>query len=422
MTCPRRLLLGLFGTVVLALPAPALAGEQTLTFRTAAISVEGYGVTQATQLIESPRVDGYVVDFSAVVVDEQGNVQTDRDIMLHHVVVAKLGKADYTCPGLQAERFYAQGEETTKLALPPGFGYPNRAGERWAMLYMLMNHHAKPLKGYVRYTVRYVTGEDLTPVKPVWLDIRNCRTSEFDVPGTGAKGSSFTQSAEFTMPEAGTFVAGGGHLHGGGIRLELRNATCGATPFASLPTWGKPIPKPILHEPGPARMSSFSSPLGIPVAAGERLQLAAVYDNDKPHTRVMGIMLLYLAPGQGESCRPIPQLAIELGRPGAPPPFSMPLPRKPTGKLQRDLKSTWVGDFRFGAERVSLKRGATFTWRFIGRVPHDVTLISGPIGFSSPPSQREGTYTQTFTRTGEYRLFCSLHPTRMVQQISVRKR
>lgn len=46
--------------------------------------------------------------------------------MLHHIAVAKIGAPELICGGL-AERFYAEGEERQQLALPPGYGYPNRA-------------------------------------------------------------------------------------------------------------------------------------------------------------------------------------------------------------------------------------------------------------------------------------------------------
>jgi plastocyanin len=48
-----------------------------------------------------------------------------------------------------------------------------------------------------------------------------------------------------------------------------------------------------------------------------------------------------------------------------------------------------------------------------------VTLASGPVGFASPSIQR-GTYRYRFTRPGVYKLFCSLHPTRMTQVVTVR--
>jgi hypothetical protein len=166
-------------------------------------------------------------------------------------------------------------------------------------------------------------------------------------------------------------------------------------------------------------MSQFTSAEGIPVAQGDRLRLAAVYENSRLHTRAMGIMLLYLAPGAVGACGPTPQLDVDLGAPTAPPVFTMPLPRVPTGRVERRARSTWVGDFRYGVERLELRRGATFTWRFLGAFQHDVTVISGPEGFSAPWTLA-GSFSHRFTRAGTYRLFCSLHPARMVQQITVR--
>ena len=66
-----------------------------------------------------------------------------------------------------------------------------------------------------------------------------------------------------------------------------------------------------------------------------------------------------------------------------------------------------------------LERGTTFTWRFMGSFQHDVTVVGGPVGFSAPWTQ-SGVFTHRFTKAGTYRLFCSLHPSKMVQQITVR--
>ena len=403
----------------LGLPGLARAEERTLVFTTGAIQVEGYGVATRAILADSPDVDGHVVGLVAEVVDALGNVQGRDAVMLHHIVFAKVGTPDATCGGF-AERFYAEGTERTRLALPPGYGYPNRSGDQWGLLYMLMNHRPQPLTGFIRYTVRYVTDEALTPVKPVWLDVRNCTGPDpvFDVPGGGGRGSTYTRTADFRLPQSGRIVAGGSHLHGGGVRLELRNASCGTTPFTSEPTWGGPLPKPILHEPGPTRMSQFITGEGIPVAAGQTLRLAAVYDNERPHTRAMGIMLLFVAPGEVSGCGPTPPLDVDLGTPGAPPPFVMRLPRSPRGPLAR-VRRTSVRDFRFANERVAVPLGATFTWRFVGSVQHDVTVIGGPRGFSSPWTQA-GQFRQRFTRRGTYELLCSLHPTRMVQTVTVK--
>jgi hypothetical protein len=414
------------GLAALFLPGQASASVQTLVFDSAPINVTAYEVARGVQLAPSPRVDGYVVGMSAEVVDERGDPVRIQDVMLHHVVFAKLGVPDYTCSGIedysgmpapfQAERFYAEGEERFSLALPEGYGYPNRGQDAWGLLYMLMNHHPHSMVVRIRYTVRYVTGEPLTAVKPVWLDVKNCRADPvFNVPGTGGRGSAVARTADFRMPESGRFVAAGGHLHGGGISLDVTNRSCGSI-FTSYPTWGLVFPRPILHEPGPMQMTGFAEPAGRAVRAGDTVRLTARYDNSRPHVRVMGIMILYFVPEATSRCDsylsavPLPTQADRV---------TIELLKRPAGPLRRDLRGTWVGDYAFGAQRVSLRPGARFTWRFLGGVEHDVTLASGPVGFSSP-SMRRGSYTFRFTRRGTYHLFCSLHPARMTQTVNVR--
>jgi hypothetical protein len=424
---------GLAALAVLAAvfhPAGARAAEQTLVFRTAPITIPGYGVAQSYQLVPSPVFDGYVTSMNADVVDTSGASVPITNVMLHHVVFGKIGAPDATCSRfrdydgrvvpLPVERFYGAGEERATLDLPAGYGYPNRGSDRWALVYMLMNHRPVTRTVYVEYTVRYAAGETLTPVRPYWLDIRNCRADPiFDVPGTGRMFSTVSRSATFTMPESGRIVAAGGHLHGGGLLLDLTDDSCGTRLFRSEPTWGLPLVKPVVHEPGPKHMTEVATANGIPVSAGDHLRLTAVYDNSRPHTRVMGIMLVFLAPGPVSRCAPVPALPADpLSHPSAPPRVTIPLFKQPVGPWQRVL-SSWVGDFAYSEQRVVLHRGTTFRWRFAGPSRHDVTLANGPIGFSSP-SVSTGSFTYRFTKPGVYRLFCSLHPTTMTQVVTVR--
>ena len=52
--------------------------------------------------------------------------------------------------------------------------------------------------------------------------------------------------------------------------------------------------------------------------AGDRLELTAAYDNGLPHTRVMSIMMAYLAPGETEPCAETPDdVRTQVGKPGS---------------------------------------------------------------------------------------------------------
>ena len=84
----------------------------------------------------------------------------------------------------------------------------------------------------------------------------------------------------------------------------LPRSPTAATPLmVSRPLYGLPGHPyyrvlPVLHEPGPFATSWVTSATGIPVEQGERLRVTSLYDGERPHTRVMGIWHLYLAPGR----------------------------------------------------------------------------------------------------------------------------
>ena len=404
----------------LAVPALAHAEERTLTFTTPAISVEGYGVAQQPMPAESPRINGYVVGMKAEVVDAQGRVQGRDKVMLHHIVFAKIGVPDYTCGGA-AERFFAEGEERLELSLPDGYGYANKATDRWGLLYMLMNHKPQRLNGFIRYTVRYVTGERLTPVKPVWLDIRNCTGPDpvFDVPGGGRTLLDLHED---------------GRLHDAGERPDR----LGRRPPPRRRDPARAAQRDMRHEavrvaPDLGRPQAEAAPararpdedVVVPLRDGDPgregrpppdqrglRQLGAAHPGDGDHAslpRAGSGQRLRRDTGARRRTRPSVRSArlLDAAAAGA----------AGQGLDARRPRSSATSSY--GAERVVLERGTTFTWRFMGSVQHDVTVVGGPVGFSAPWTQ-SGVFTHRFTKAGTYRLFCSLHPSKMVQQITIR--
>jgi plastocyanin len=204
--------------------------------------------------------------------------------------------------------------------------------------------------------------------------------------------------------------------------------------FASRPTYGLPSHpfynvNPALHEPGPINMSGFTAPQGIPVTRGQRLTITANYDNSNVHTRVMGIMGVYFSPNVGvtDGCAPLPDLethaTTEPGR-SEPPRFTVPLARRPAGRLQklRRHSTIRVADFFYSNEKVTIARDATLRWRFAGSTLHDVTVANGPRGFSSPYLNGGRGYRVKLSTPGTYRVYCTLHPTEMTQEIKVGRR
>jgi plastocyanin len=455
----------------LALPASAAAAPQQVTLRYGPIDLSPYELKRGdiSYGIPTPQRDGFITAMEADVVDGAGRPVPIRRVMLHHVVFLNAGerlgeRRDGTCdrftlfdsesqlPTL-GERFFGVGEEREKLIFPPGYGYPVKAADQWVMTWMLMSHRNRRDRVYIRYKVTLDDSPDLTPVRPYWLDVRNCKADPvFDVPGGGRAGSTYSQSTTWTAPQTGRLVAGVGHLHGGGKRVVLTQPRCGNRPlFDSRPLWGgSDHPyyrvRPLLHEPGPIGMTQFTSGQGIPVQAGERLRLTATYDNRLPHTRVMGIMVLGFVPDAEADTRCASGPPADLrrfwlrrrGRTRAPqvrvPINGLPAPygpgvrataiRRPAGRTValRGGSMIEVGDLYFGPTNVAIRRGGLLRWRFLGDTLHNVTLANGPRGFSSPNLSRDREFKYRFRKPGTYRLYCGLHPVSMTSTVTVGRR
>jgi plastocyanin len=444
----------------LLLPSAAAAERTTHTYTVGPIDVAGYEVKQngITVGIPKPATDGSIVAMKTDLVDKQGRQMPIRRLMLHHIVFANLGsrfgdKRDATCDTFTnldsvsvlpaaAERFYGAGEERAELELPPGYGYPVAGEDVWTLTWMVMNHRRVADRAYIRYEVTVDDDPSLEPVTPAWLDVANCKADPiYDVPGGGAPGEIHERTSDWTVPFDARVVAGGGHVHGGAQDLQLTQPECDNRLLAtSRPTWGRrdhPFyrVKPVLHEPGPVHMSAFSTATGFPVRAGQRLRLNSRYDAERPHTRVMGILIAFLARDEagGEPCAELPGDVRESESPIAgrttAPKVRVPLTglnrrgravtiKRPPGKVRRTNRVR-AGDVFFAPRNLRVRPGTTVRWDFDGRQLHDVTLASGPRGFSSP-HRLKGRFEQQLDTPGTYRLFCSLHPVAMTQRIVVR--
>jgi plastocyanin len=439
-----------------ALPLPAAAATETHLVRTGPIEVAGYEVKQGVMEAPHPKLDGHVTKMEVDLVDGDGKAVPIQRLMLHHIVFVNLSRRDATCSqflgfdgqpgylGLAPERFYAAGEERAKLLLPNGYGYRSRPNDPWFLTYMVMNHRQAPDQAYVEYKITTDDDPQMKSVDPYWLDVENCKSDPiYNVPGTGRKGSTHTRSADFTFPEAGRIIAGGGHTHGGARRLTVTQPECGNREVGrSVPTWGGPDHdfynvKPILHEPGPVSMSGFGTETGIPVAAGQTIRLNSQYENSRPHPRVMGIKMVYFVrdASVSDGCGPLPSDMQSLAMPGrhAPVPFEVPLTglnekgravsiKAPPGKLERMRKggTVQVGDRFFSHPNLEVKKGARLDWQFEGSELHNLTLANGPVAIGSPNLDQGRTYSRRLTKAGTYRFFCGLHPVDMQERVVVK--
>ena len=443
---------GIAFTLALVVAASAQGKLVTKTMRWGPIRAGNYEVVSDTVRTPAPRLAGSIVEMHARMVDSAGRPMSPQRLMLHHVVFLNLGartgdRHDGSCPELPRERFYGNGEEDEALQLPPGYGYPVGARDRWRMSWMVMNHRNRQEKGWIEYTVTVDDDPTLSPVKPFWLDVAGCgKGSIFSVPGGEGPGAVQDQSIPWIPPRDGRIVAMGSHLHGGALAMRVTEPDCGDRTLAeSRPTYGMPDNiyyriRPILHEPGPISTSWFESQSGVPIHRGERLTVHGEYEAEHPHARVMAIAHAYVAFGGApvpEGCAPLPDdiTAITTSTPGRTEPPFAPIPLtgldshgkaitidRPPGKAKTvdgDV-TVMVRDWAFSPPNLSVPAGATVTWRFDDKVRHGVTLASGPRGFASLNLRNGATYSQRLDVPGTYRLLCPLHPVTMTEAIDVR--
>jgi len=436
-------------------PPPEHRADPALTTyveRSGPFTVGSYETLMKAAKVKPPPVPGAIVAMDARLVDPHGDVIPQSIVMLHHLVFANGGpddkRRDPQCPrNTTRERFWGTSEELRPLTLPPGYGYPTSPADKWHAPVMVMHHRSGERTFSIEYRVT-VDPRPVIAVKPYWLSVVPCSSDpQWTVPGDGAKTHKRTRT--FTLPEAGRIVAAGGHLHGGAKAIELSQVRCkGRTLVRNLPAYAPASDplyrvRPLLHEPDPKNVSWWQSATGWAIGKGERLKVTASYDGTRPHSRVMGIEHVYVAPpvdpaAPAPACAPAPPdaqvLGAEFPRPRMMPPrVDLTLARLgadgrarattggagPSRRVVGDAATVFVRDYTFGPAQLTVLRGAIVRWWFEDRVDHDVTLADGPEGFASPWIQGGGRYAHRFTKPGTYLLQCSLHSASMSQVVRV---
>src|SRR5215217_542822 len=435
-------------------PSASASTARTFRFRSTPIHVSAYETnTSVARSIRTPRRDGFVTHMRVRVVDRRGRRVPSHIVMLHHVLFLNHGRFrgdrwGTDCTKRPREPFFGTGEEEQSLQLPPGYGYRTREHDRWAMAWMVMNHAFRDRVVRLEYRVTLDTARRLVPVTPYWITTSCNKDRVYSVAGGGASGAQDRHERLWTVPQDGRIVAAAAHAHGGARRVTLSQPHCyDRLLLSSNARYGladDPIyhVAPVLHEPSPRSLSWALSSSGWHVRRGERLRVSSIYDAERPHVKVMGIMHLYVARNNvpARACAPQPGDAEQrverfLGYPGRPdpPPVSVQLSARtrtgparpiarPPGKLEEfsgDATFT-VREFRFRPANVSVPQGAVVRWRFRDRALHDVTVADGPLGFASLYSARGDRFATRLVVPGDYRIFCSLHPVVMAQAIHVR--
>jgi plastocyanin len=442
------------GAVALALslvPATASAATTSYTLRSKPFEVGGFETIYPKVQVKTPKRSGYITYMYARLMYAPGRPVPLKHVMLHHIVFINGGhpggpQKDTTCPGRVGEPFWGTGEEHERLYLPPGYGYQVHADDRWNMQAMLMSHNLQARRVYVEYRVKLVTGRRMQRVRPMWIRANGCtQWPSYEIDGGGAAGATDTRTYQWRIPFNGRIVASGAHLHGASKGLAISEPDCGGrTIIRHDARYGLPGDevyriRPLLHEPGPIATGYFMSSQGIPVRRGQKIDVTGFYDGEHPHSGVMAIAHIYVAPDATvkDACAPLPSDAHILwtrsdGRDSVP---YEPLPfnaigadgkvheiARPAGDevVAAGDATVKVGDSFFDAANLSIPLGATVTWRWTGHLRHNVFIAGGPRDVHAPSSDRGYVYRRRFQVPGTYRMFCFLHPITMHQVVDVR--
>ena len=72
-----------------------------------------------------------------------------------------------------------------------------------------------------------------------------------------------------------------------------------------------------------------------------------------------------------------------------------------------DAASVRIADSEFRPQQITVKAGATVTWKNDGKMAHTVTADDG--SFESPTLGAGKTFSRRFTKPGTYRYHCAFH-------------
>jgi plastocyanin len=304
-------------------------GAKRLHFEVGPITVEPgqNNIAYSRGKIEQPTEDGWIVGIRPDLRLEDGSIPPVDVIHLHHGVWLNMAAKDPTSPGLP-ERFFAAGEEKTRMVLPAGYGYRYSTNDRWLFNYMIHNLWPDPAQVWATYDVDFIPADspaakNIKAARPIWMDVQNGSVYPvFDVIRGSGNDGRYTYPDDATKPYAdgpaknewtvdrdGVLLATAGHLHPGGLHTDLWLERTGAKALSDNAKHGAPDTahlyrsKAHYFEPAGAvswdvAMTGTPDDWRVAVRKGDVLSTTATYDSDRASWyESMGIMVLWMTDG-----------------------------------------------------------------------------------------------------------------------------
>jgi len=299
-----------------AIAVQSLAGgAKRLTYRVGPFDVHpGQNSIGYRPITERPQVDGYITRIRPDLTYLNGTVPRVDVIHLHHGVWLNLSHQDATIPGLP-ERFFAAGEEKTRMQLPKGYGYPLKTTDRLLLNDMIHNLTPIPTQVYMVWQIDFApkgsaAARGIRPAHPVWMDVENGQLYPvFNVrKGSGHRGRfTFPRDAkdpygggaprnQWVVDRPGVLIATAGHLHPGGLFTDLKVRRHGKTRelFRSKARYFEPAGAVSWD----VAMTGTPKNWKVKLRTGDVLSTSATYDSRRASWwESMGIMVAWMANG-----------------------------------------------------------------------------------------------------------------------------
>jgi hypothetical protein len=259
--------------------------------------------------LQKPHVAGYITRFHPDLVYTDGKKPGVDVLHLHHGVWI-----------MREYPTFAAGEEKTITQFPRGFGYRYDPEDPWVLNYMLHNLTPAKARVYLTWDMDFLPASapaaaHMKEVRPLWLDVGKGNYPVFDVQRGWGKDGRYTfpedaRGAErrkigpqqrVRMPADLTLVAAGGHVHPGGLWVDLRSSRGDRTKtiFRSEAKYYEPAGAVSWD----ASMTFTKPDWRVAVRKGDTLSVSTTYDSSRASWyEVMGIIdpLWYTAaPGAG---------------------------------------------------------------------------------------------------------------------------
>lgn len=260
--------------------------------------------------VESPRADGFMTGMKPNMIDAVTSVVPPiHDVHLHHGVWLRSRPDD---PLNVNTPFMAAGEEKTISTTPDGYGYRVRADDEWLVNYMIHNQTARHYNVVITYDITWVplaTGlaRGMKEVVPLWFDEVGGLYPVYNPTQTGPEvgkdpvdptRSVHVRRRTFSVNQDMEIVWLAGHVHPGGLRLDVKQHTCNRTSrprdllFSSkaVPNLRNGVVPEGSFGSWDYRMSVTPDDWSYTMKAGDRLEIDSIYDISHPWYEAMGIV------------------------------------------------------------------------------------------------------------------------------------